>query len=77
MWRMKGGSYKIESTPKAWELYDLSTDPKELHNRYDDPNYKDVIDHLKARLLKLRSGIKETDDAYPHLATAIDQYRDK
>jgi arylsulfatase A-like enzyme len=34
--------------PPEWELYDLETDPQELHNVYDDPAYAGVREELKA-----------------------------
>jgi arylsulfatase A-like enzyme len=37
-----------------WELYDLETDPDELHNRYTDPALAEVRENLKGRLERLR-----------------------
>ena len=37
-----------------WELFDLTRDPYELVNVYDDPSYKDVIKTLKADLSHLQ-----------------------
>jgi hypothetical protein len=37
-----------------WELFDLTHDPYELVNVYDDPSYKDVIKTLKADLSHLQ-----------------------
>ena len=36
------------------EYYNLSSDPKELHNRYSDPSAKDRVAALKAELDRLR-----------------------
>ena len=33
------------------ELYDIETDPAELHNRIDDPDYADILADMKGRLL--------------------------
>ncbi|HAI14516.1 MAG TPA: hypothetical protein DCM28_22615 [Phycisphaerales bacterium] len=33
------------------ELYDLKTDPGELHNRIDDPTASDILKHLRQRLM--------------------------
>ncbi|HMJ69368.1 MAG TPA: sulfatase [Cyclobacteriaceae bacterium] len=44
----------------AWELYDLKNDPKELHNIYDDPENKQLVDSLKLELDKLRTEFKDT-----------------
>ncbi len=46
-----------EEIPKEYELYDLQEDPKELHNLYGDPRYRDLTEKLMERLNELR---KET-----------------
>ena len=55
------------------ELYDLSTDPKELKNLYDDPAYKDIKTELTLDLLKRVMSVKTRDvglnwnyEKYPH-----------
>ncbi len=45
--------------PEEFELYDLQSDPKELHNLYGDPQYAALAKQLRARLDELR---KETGD---------------
>jgi arylsulfatase A-like enzyme len=45
------------------ELYDLRSDPVELHNRIDDPALADVLARLKERLLTF---YLETCDVVPH-----------
>ncbi len=45
----------------AWELYDREKDPNELHNVYDDPNYKDVVEMMKTKLQKLRTKYKDSE----------------
>lgn len=39
---------------QTWELYDLYTDPDEMHNRIDDPELADELAYLKERLWHLR-----------------------
>lgn len=39
----------------AWELYDLQTDPMEMHNVYDDPSYAKIRKKLHAQLEQLQS----------------------
>ena len=39
----------------AWELYDLQTDPMEMHNVYDDPSYAKIRKRLHAQLEQLQS----------------------
>ncbi len=43
-----------------WELFDLTRDPYELVNVYDDPSYKDVIKTLKANLSHLQDTLGDT-----------------
>jgi arylsulfatase A-like enzyme len=57
--------YAIE--PQAFELYDLQTDPDEMHNLYGDPKYADLAAQLKTRLEELR---KETNDNYVYTPPA-------
>ena len=38
----------------AWELYDLKTDPRELHNVYADPDYAKVRRELEIELGRLQ-----------------------
>lgn len=45
------------------ELYDLTTDPHELHNRIGDPDLAEVIESLRGQLLRF---YLETSDVVPH-----------
>ena len=47
---------------QCWELYDLQTDPRELINQYDNPQYQDTIATLKRRLDELRTEYNDTTD---------------
>ena len=67
----------LSATPPAWEFYDLSKDPKELHNLYGDPGYADIISSLKAELKKQREELNETDANYPKLQKIIEENWDK
>ena len=44
-----------------FELYDLQTDPDEVKNLADDPQYKDTLDRMKA---KLKAFQKQTKDPW-------------
>ena len=37
-----------------WELYDLQTDPKEMHNRYGEPGYEAITERMMTKLKELR-----------------------
>ncbi len=45
------------------ELYDLKNDPQELTNLIDDPNYKEILQQFKERML---TWYMETCDVVPH-----------
>jgi uncharacterized sulfatase len=62
----------IRSTPVAWEFYDLKRDPQELINRYNYPEYAEVIAKLKDDLRQLRHELKDTDEKYPELKKIIE-----
>ncbi|MEM6963638.1 MAG: sulfatase/phosphatase domain-containing protein, partial [Bacteroidota bacterium] len=72
MWWLEDGSYKIESTPKAWEFYDLKNDPEEVSNEINNPQYAEVVSDLKKRLKATREELAETDEKYPHLEKVIE-----
>ncbi len=45
-----------------WEMYDLQTDPSEMHSIYDDPAYADVQKMLHERLTQLRAKYGDSDE---------------
>ena len=53
---VRGERYKLIYfyTVNEWELYDLNTDPEELHNLIHAAKYKPVFLQMKKELLKLR-----------------------
>jgi arylsulfatase A-like enzyme len=57
------GTYTKQTTPPAWEYYDLQNDPKELSNEYNNIKNKNIISQLKRDLLDLRTelGDEKTD----------------
>ncbi|MCQ2135413.1 MAG: sulfatase [Bacteroidales bacterium] len=44
-----------------WELYDMLSDPYELHSVYDDPAYADVREDMHERLTALQKQVGDTD----------------
>ncbi|MCK4753726.1 MAG: DUF4976 domain-containing protein [Calditrichia bacterium] len=43
----------------TWELYDLYSDPREMNNVYNNPDYKEVTKKLKEQLKELQSQYKD------------------
>ena len=56
-----------------WELFDLQTDPEEMHNVYDDPAYKTVRQQMRKILADLQAKYK--DPAPPAKDPANDGYK--
>lgn len=56
-----------ETTPPAWEFYDLKKDPKEMHNAINDPQYAVTIQQMKLELRKLKQQAGDTDDTHPEI----------
>jgi len=44
---------------RRWELYDLTKDPRETRNAYDDAEYGEIITQLKTRLHELQGKLKD------------------
>ncbi len=44
-----------------WELYDLQKDPNEMHNIYNEPEYKSVVDALTQKLRELQAKYQDSD----------------
>ncbi|MDC0584381.1 sulfatase [Bacteroidales bacterium] len=63
-----------KETPHTWEFYDLTNDPHELHNRYNDPDYKKIIAELKDELKQTRQELNETDDNYPEIKAIVEKH---
>ena len=62
-----------DPTPAGWELYDLRKDPEELKSVYNDPEYKDVVEDLKRRLLEMKKELGDEDERYPEMMALWDQ----
>jgi arylsulfatase A-like enzyme len=43
--------------PPEWELFDLQSDPRELHNVYDEPAYADTVRELTDELARLQQAV--------------------
>lgn len=75
-WNKKSwGNRFTMDTPVAWEFYDLSVDPKEMNNAYNDPKYKEIIADLKEQLKAKRAELNEEDrEKFPHIQKVIDAH---
>jgi len=45
-----------------WELYDRLKDPQEMNNVYEDPEYKDLVKELHAKLVEMRIKYKDSPE---------------
>jgi uncharacterized sulfatase len=72
----RDGNRFWKSTPAAWEFYDLSRDPLEMHNRYGDPEYRTTVNSLKSKLRSMRKEIGDTDEQRPRIRKIIDAHWD-
>jgi len=72
-----GCSYTgTNQTPPGWELYDLTKDPTEVNNVYDDPTYADIAKEMKALLAKRRAEIGDTGEDYPECEAIVQEFWD-
>jgi arylsulfatase A-like enzyme len=56
-----------------WELFDLTTDPFELHNLYGEPGHEQLTASLKAELLRLKQAVRDDDQfANEQLPNGVD-----
>ena len=57
-----------------WELFDLTKDPLEMKNVYNDPAYDSVKETLHKELEELRTQYEDSDSLNQHF---IDEYKEK
>lgn len=62
-----GDAYRTDPLDDQWELYDLTADPIETDNRWDDPTLHDVRAHLRMQLKQARaSSVPERNRPWPY-----------
>ncbi len=66
----KGG----QRTPPGWELYDLTKDPSEVVNQYDNPDYANIAAELKLRLANLRKRIGDHGEDFPEVEKVLREF---
>ncbi len=67
-----GPTYRSDLLPDQWELYDLTADPVEMVNRWDDPDAADVMDQMRDRLeAERRRAVPERNEPWPYVTSRI------
>jgi len=62
-----GNTYRTSPLDDQWELYDLTADPVEAHNRWTDPGLDALRGHLRARLKDARAGsVPDQNHPWPY-----------
>jgi Domain of unknown function (DUF4976) len=52
-----------------WELYDLTADPIESHNRWTDPGLDELRQHLRTQLKHARTdSVPERNQPWPYVS---------
>ena len=64
-----GEAYRMSPLDDQWELYDLTTDPTEAVNRWDDPALDDLRGHLQMNLKQARANaVPERNNPWPYVS---------
>ncbi|MDY6998761.1 MAG: sulfatase-like hydrolase/transferase [Actinomycetota bacterium] len=64
---MGGPMYRTDPLDDQWELYDLTDDPIEADNRWDDPNLLELRTHLRSQLKQARAeSVPERNRPWPY-----------
>lgn len=63
----------VPDTEPYWEMYDISKDPKEQNNIFNNPEHKQVRKALLKELIALREETGDTDDQYPELKKLFEE----
>jgi len=62
-----GDTYRTSPLDDQWELYDLTVDPVEADNRWEDPALHDLRQHLRMRLKETRAqSVPERNNPWPY-----------
>ncbi len=62
------------SIEENYKFYDISVDPKELHNAINDKKYMEIIKQLKVELLKQKEKAGDSDTKYPVMQKIFSEY---
>ena len=80
--KYQDGPFKWPDPPRSdwkveepyWEYYDLSSDPREMGNGYEDEKNRLKISRLKSELERLRETYGDTDVQYPEMEEIMKKY---
>jgi hypothetical protein len=62
-----GETYRTSPLDDQWELYDLTADPIEAVNRWDDPDLHELRQHLRTQLKQVRTeAVPERHNPWPY-----------
>jgi hypothetical protein len=64
-----GEAYRTDPLDDQWELYDLTADPIETHNRWPDPDLHELRAHLRTQLKQARAHtVPERNQPWPYVS---------
>ena len=64
-----GDTYRTSPLDDQWELYDLTDDPIESFNRWDDPDLHELRGYLRMRIKEVRTAsVPERNNPWPYAA---------
>jgi hypothetical protein len=59
--------YRSSPLDDQWELYDLTDDPIEAANRWNDPGLHELRQHMRMRLKEVRAdSVPERNNPWPY-----------
>lgn len=76
-WRFVHYHRKMYDGADVGELYDLEADPDEMHNLYDDPDHRDVVQEGRRRLLEWLTETTRLTTMWPYLPEDRDAFRNR
>ncbi len=72
--KLGASDYDDSVVTPSWEFYDLTKDPYEDKNEYNNPAYAEIIAQMKQDLLQLREETGDTDEGSERMAEIMAEY---